>query len=728
MKYNIFFLFLGLLLSKAAVAQTPYPYIKVDQFGYLPNAQKIAVLSNPQQGYNSNFTYTFGDTLALCDANALGAVVFKAAPTPWNGGVTHTQSGDKVAWFDFSAFTTPGLYYIRDLQNGIESYNFQIGNCAYKEPIKQALRALYYQRCGMDKAIPFAEAAWTDTHCHDGNLQDTDCRLHNNPIASTSKDLHGGWHDAGDYNKYVNFTFTTLTELLLAYQENPTVWSDDMEIPESGNQIPDLLDEVKWELDWLLRMQESDGGVLSVVGVKNYATASPPSADVAQRFYGPATTSASFTAASVFALGAIQFQAIGQTTYANTLKTAAIDAWTWANAHPNVTFYNSGTIASGENEVDTYNTFSRQMAAAVFLYKLTNIATYKTYVENNYTNMHLLQWTFAYPFEPTQQDVLLYYASLPTATASVANAIKTAYINSVKTNNADNLPAYLNKTDAYRAYMADNNYTWGNNEFKCHQGTIFSLMNTYNLDAANQTNYKDAAAGFLHYIHGVNPTGYAYMTNMLHHGYATNSISQVYHSWFTDGSALWDQAGISTYGPAPGFISAGANPSYTLDACCANNSCGSAAANALCNAAQVTPPLGQPIQKSYRDFNANWPQNSWTVTEVGIYVQAAYLRLASKYYQSSCISTEIATKKNAQLFELYPNPAKDILTLTMKEEYASDYSYFIQDLAGKTVLSANIHTNEKLTKISVEDLSSGVYILQVRLDNGNFSAMKFLKE
>ncbi|MFH7813321.1 hypothetical protein ACH0C8_15530, partial [Acetobacter lovaniensis] len=94
------------------------------------------------------------------------------------------------------------------------------------------------------------------------------------------------------------------------------------------------------------------------------------------------------------------------------------------------------------------------------------------------------------------------------ATPSVANAIKNTYTSSMKTNNADNLPALLNKTDAYRAYLSNQNYTWGSNTTKGHQGNMFNTMVVYNLDTVNKANYREAALGFINYFHGVNPTAY----------------------------------------------------------------------------------------------------------------------------------------------------------------------------------------------------------------------------
>jgi hypothetical protein len=469
-----------------------------------------------------------------------------------------------------------------------------------------------------------------------GSLQDKDCRLYSNTGTSTSKDLSGGWHDAGDYNKYTAFTLGALTDLLLAYQENPTIWTDDFDIPESGNGVPDILDEAKYELDWLLKMQQSDGSVLSIVGTANTASSSPPSSDAAQRVYGPATTNASFVTAAMCALAAIQFNAAGNMAYANTLQTAAINAYNWAVANPAVVFYNTGLIGAGEQEVGagSYDLFCRQLMAAVYLFKLTGNSSYKTFVEGNYLTVHLMAWGFAYPFETAQQDALLNYAACPGVSTSVKGNIINTYTASINTNNTDNLPSFLNNADAYRAYLSDQNYIWGSNMVKGHQGLMFTNMVRYNLVSGGSTNYINAASGYLHYLHGVNPTGFCYLTNMGAFG-AEKSVPEFYNSWFANGSPLWDRVGVSTYGPAPGYIPGGADGTYSTDACCVNNSCGSSANNSLCNPGLVTPPLGQPVQKAYKDFNAGWPQDSWEVSENGIYYQAAYIKLLSCFMDTS---------------------------------------------------------------------------------------------
>lgn len=700
---------------------TPVQNIKIDQFGYQQNAQKIAVISNPVVGYNNTSTFSPGATYQVRNWFT-DAVVYTSSLTAWNSGTTQAQSGDKVWWFDFTSFTTPGSYYIYDVSNNVGSYRFEIDDCVYNNVLKAAVRMFYYARCGSPKTAACATPSWSDAACHVGNLQDTDCRLYNNTSTVTAKNLSGGWHDAGDYNKYVNFTWSTLTDLLLAYEENPTVWPDNYNIPESGNGVPDLLDEIKYELDWLLKMQQPNGSVLSVVGGGG---ASPPSADNAQRKYGPANTSAALTCAGMFALAAMQFNAVGQSTYAATLQSAAVNAYTWAVANPSVTFNNSGLIAAGEQEISAYDLFAHKVCASVYLYALTGNATYKTFVDNNYMNVHLLLWNFAYPFEGPEQDALLYNTKTPGATTSVKTAILNAFSNSMYSGNADNLPAYTNKTDAYRAWLSDNNYTWNSNQTKSKQGSMFLSMNQYSLNTTNSANYQNAASGFVHYFHGVNPNNKTYLSNMSSLG-AENSVSQFYNGWFTNGSSLWDEVGVSTYGPPPGYIPGGPNPGYALDNCCPSG-CGSAANNALCNT-NVTPPMNQPIQKSYKDFNDDWPVTSWTISEAGIYTNAAYVRMLSKFCTAgSCsVTTGVKTKQNEPLvLTVYPQPAED--KIFVKINGAQNPRYEIYEISGKLIRECTVKVVDSCIEIDLQELSKGIYFLKIS-DSARSETRKIIKE
>ena len=194
----------------------------------------------------------------------------------WNEGLIDTMSGDKVWWFDFSALKTEGSYKVVDLENGAESFAFDIADDVYTPVLKTAFKTFYYQRAGFEKRAPYALAGYEDRASHLGAGQDSEARLFSaQDDASTARDLRGGWYDAGDYNKYTSWTANYIRTLLHSYIENPSVWTDDFGIPESGNGVPDILDEVKWGLDWLERMQNEDGSMLSVMSL---AEASPPSA------------------------------------------------------------------------------------------------------------------------------------------------------------------------------------------------------------------------------------------------------------------------------------------------------------------------------------------------------------------------------------------------------------------------------------------------------------------
>ncbi|MCB0516386.1 MAG: glycoside hydrolase family 9 protein [Chitinophagales bacterium] len=606
----------------------------IDQFGYRTGDQKIAIIRQAATGFDAPDSYTPAEFYAL-RRQSDGDTVYIHAKTYWESGAEHTQSGDYVCYFDFSNITTPDEYYIYDSENNIRSESFWINDDVYDEVMVEALRTFYYQRCGTAKTTPYAPSQWTDAACHVGAGQDYAALDMSNPIPSTAKDVSGGWHDAGDYNKYVPFAYNAVHHLLLAYEQNSYIFGDNNNIPESGNGVPDILDEVKWELDWLLKMQNTgggsnDGGVHIKVSVSNFQAASPPSTDNAAHYYGPIHSASTRTTCSMLAHAAVVFATIpGMSNYADTLRNRAIRAWNWTVAHPTTPIYNNAGFQSANPDFATWSTTDHdywhqaiKTCAAVYLFAATGNTTYKTYFDNNYTALHSYAWTYWYPFEPIFNETMLYYCALSGATTTVKNNIQNNCVSSVSTNNSDLLPAFLNNTDAYRAYLKDDDYTWGSNTFKSQAAHLFQNMNYYYLNPANYNNYQNAAAGFLHYFHGVNPQGYAFLSNMDEFG-AEKSVNEIYHSWFGDGTDF-DNAQTSLYGPPPGFMPVGVNKNYAPDAAFY-----SAPYNGT--AADLTPPLNQPIQKSYRDFNTNWPQNSWLVSEVGIYTQAAYIKLLSHF-------------------------------------------------------------------------------------------------
>jgi hypothetical protein len=586
--------------------------IAIDQFGYLPGMKKVAVVSDPQVGFNQTESYTPGGKFEIrgWDDNRL---IFTASPTSWNNGAVHDQSGDKVWWFDFSTVSCEGQYYIYDPANDRRSYAFKIGRDVYKDVLKTAMRVFFYQRCGQDKFPPYTDLKWSDAASHLQDRQSRSVSAQND--ASTARDLSGGWHDAGDYNKYTTFTTDVIQDLLFAYERNPGLWGDDFGIPESGDGVPDVLNEIKWELDWLLKMRNGDGSVLSKVSVTQFQAASPPSADFTPRYYGAASASATLSAAISFSHASRVFAAM-MPDYAATLRDAAVKAWNWAQSNPNVIFTNAG-FASANPEVDNYTRGVYRLAAAIYLYALTGEAKYRDFVEANFNSAHALQWNYWYSFEPMTQEALLYYTKLPGVKDSTVSAIYTSKQNSM--NGGEFLSAVNNATDAYRAYMKTGDYTWGNNRNKSHVGLIFITHAIYGIDEAKAGAYRTAGADYLHYLHGVNPLGMTYLTNMYGFG-ARKSANEMYHSWFGDGT-VWDDAKTSPNGPAPGYLTGGANGTYVPDA--------------AYNGPVISPPQGQPVQKAYKDWNTSWPENSWQITEPAIYYQAAYVNLLATVINQS---------------------------------------------------------------------------------------------
>lgn len=609
------------------------PFVVLDQFGYLPGAEKVAVLRDPQVGFDGDQKFSPGAEYAVVDA-ATGAEVFVGSPTQWNGGSVDDSSGDRAAWFDFSAVTQPGEYFVLDTDNGARSPTFRIGADVYEEVLRAAVRTFYYQRAGTPKVAEYAGEGWMDAASHIGPLQDANARrwgAADDP--ETERDLSGGWYDAGDYNRYTSWAASSVITLLRAYVEAPAAFTDDVGVPESGNGVPDLVDEVRWGMEWLEKMQNPDGSMLSVLGVDH---ASPPSAATGPSRYGDPSTSATHSAAAAFAYGSIVLRSLAPLDeslerYADTLLDRAELAWQWAEANPDVLFFNNdlsaGTqgLAAGQQETDDYGRLSRRFQAAVYLYDATARARYRTVVDDTYQNLHLLEWGYAYPFEPDQQDALLHYAALPSATAAVADAIRDTYATSM--DSPENGGAVTQAVDPYRAPITE--YTWGSNATKARQGALFWNLHTYDVPSEASSEVSEAAAGYLHYLHGTNPLGLVYLTNMGPLG-AESSANELYHSWFADGSPSWDRVGESTFGPPPGFVTGGPNPGYEPDVCCPSDCAGG---DSGCPVGPDEPPQGQPAQKSYLDFNDGWPANSWSVTENSNGYQAAYIRLLSKYVQ-----------------------------------------------------------------------------------------------
>ncbi|MEW4925524.1 glycoside hydrolase family 9 protein [Algibacter sp. 2305UL17-15] len=691
-----YFPYIIILFSLKTLAQTVSKYIVVDQFGYRTASEKIAVIRDPLTGFDASESFFPSNTYALVDATS-NTQVFTANLTSFKSGTEDTSSGDRTWWFDFSSYEVSGTYYVLDINQNLKSFDFVINDNVYEDVLKHAVRTFFYQRAGFAKDAQYAGAKWADGASHLDALQDTQCRKFDTPNdASSERDLSGGWYDAGDYNKYTPWTCAYIIDMISAYNQNPNAWGDDYNLPYSGNGTPDIIDEIKWGLDHLLKLQEPDGSLISVVSLSG---ASPPSSATGQSLYGGVNTTSTLAAATAYAYGSKLFAELGNTSYGNTLQQSALDAWTWAEANPNVIWennsvaYNSVGIGAGQQETDAYGRFAHKMRAAIHLFGLTGDAVYKIVIDNNYQDIHLMLWNFAYPFEQENQEALLYYASLPNATSSVASDIKSTYATAM--NSTNNFTAFNNEEDPYMAHL--DAYVWGSNGTKNRKGLMFTDYVNYTINPANNADALRAAERYIHYIHGVNPLNLCYLSNMYDYG-AENSVDEFYHAWFADGTD-WDNVLNDLYGPAPGYLVGGPNPNYNWDVCCPSGCSGF-----VCDITQRDRIMNQPKQKSYDQFNTSWPMNSWEVTENSCGYQMAYIKLLSQFVDVTGSLSVAEFNRNS--IEYYPNPFKN--EINFKAD--APFNFEVYTITGQILTSGSSEGELVLGKSLT---NPGIYFVEI---------------
>jgi len=702
------------LFAPFCLAQEFTDNIVIDQFGYRERAEKIAVVRVPQQGFGAPSAYTPGAEFQLIDEDS-GVPAHTGAPAAFRAGQTDAASGDKIWRFDFSNVSAPGRYYVLDKTNNLRSFSFNIADGVYNDALRAAVKMFYYQRAGTAKPAQYAGAEWADALCFE---QDKRTRLFSaKNDAATERDLSGGWFDAGDYNKYTKWTADYVAEMLLSFEENPGVFTDDFGIPESGNGVPDILDEAKWGLAWLLKAQNDDGSVLSVQGLAgdyNDGSGSPPSSVSAPSYYGPANATAAFGAVKAFAIAARVFGGRGEAAYAEQLKTAAVKAWNWGAAHPDSMFSNnvssngSTGLAAGNQEIidDEYTTGRKEnyAAAAWYLYELTGEDSLLSIVESNLVLFPLFAWSdFMDQYRHSSHMLYMRYLDNPNGSASlkadIRSKLRTAFAKSADFNGA--YPA-----DGYRAFIKD--YQWGSNGVKANYGLTFYKWGAVDPGA----DYRDIAEGYMHYIHGVNPLNTVYLTNMNRYG-ASRSLTTIYHTWFAEGTK-WSAISADNPGPAPGYMPGGPNSGFAWDNCC-NSDCGWEGNNARCHL--ITLPKGEPPAKMYIETNYGWPLNSWEITEPSNGYQLSYIRLLSKFASSES-GVSIISRRNvgAKVGVQRYRRIRGGVELSVKS--SADVRIF--SLNGAQIdrrgFTGGVH------RVSLKKLPKGVYIVRMSVDGERMAA------
>ncbi|MEZ5277689.1 MAG: glycoside hydrolase family 9 protein [Opitutaceae bacterium] len=577
------------------------PLIRVNQFGYLPDAVKVAVIADPQVGPDADLEFTAGATMQV-RRRGDDSVVFEGAPTAWKNGEVHQQSGDRGWWFNFTAVDETGEFYLWDVDREVGSYGFEISETVFNRVLDTAVRVFFYQRLAFAKEAALAGPDWADgpAFIHPG--QDTEARSYLDPDnPETARDLRGGWMDAGDYNKYVTFATSPIHQLLSAYEENPGVFRDDTRIPESGNGIADLLDEVRFEMEWLTRMQEADGGVILKMGAINHDSSTPPSADENRRYYVPPCSSAAIAAAGMYAHAALVFREVsGWQSFAAELEARAERAWDWYFANPRSENCDDGTVKAGDADWSFFRQDEGAVVAAMYLHQVTGKETYGEYVRNHYMDVDPFAEGAYFVYHGVAADAFLHYTGSALAPSAMTASIRERVEKLGRSD--DPIICWDGESDLYRAHMPDDQYHWGSNNVRSNIGNASLSLQFHGFAAANRDLQRTRAAGILDSLCGVNPMGLVYLTNMGSFG-AEKSAVRIYHSWFSHGSGL-------EANPAPGYVPGGPNKNY---------------------GGSREGIRGNPPQKAYLDFNDGWPENSWEITEPAIYYQSAFVKLISKF-------------------------------------------------------------------------------------------------
>lgn len=226
------------LLAIGVFAQNTPQSIRLNSLGFLPEQKKEATV-----------------TPACVSFVIKDAITNKTVYTgKTSDAIFQDDVNQNVCFADFSAFTKPGEYFI-ELPNGNKSAIFPINENVYAEPFKTSIRAFYLWRCGTEVHGVHNGDVCSHAACHlDDGYEDYIGRR------GVKRDGTGGWHDAGDYGKYIVNTGITMGVLFTAWENfGPKIEKISLDIPNTADNMPDFLKELKWEMDWVLKMQYPDG-------------------------------------------------------------------------------------------------------------------------------------------------------------------------------------------------------------------------------------------------------------------------------------------------------------------------------------------------------------------------------------------------------------------------------------------------------------------------------------
>ena len=521
-----------------------FPAVHANQAGYIPHAAKIAIATNDAPS-------ALGWTLI----DAGGSVVAQGKTKVFGDD---SASGEHVHWADFSAYDQAGKGYQLRVGSDV-SFAFDIDSSAYRKLKYDALRYFYYNRSGVAITLPFAvDFKWTRPP---GHLSDA-------MVSCIGKscgyrlDVTGGWYDAGDHGKYVvngglsAWTLLNLYERTLYLGSSLDEFADDkLMIPESGNGVNDLLDEARWEVEFILKMQVPEGQPKAgMVHHKIHDTSwtmlgTTPPTETDTRYLHAPSTAATLNLVAVAAQSARIWRQIDPPFAARCLL-AAKRGWNAASGFPAV--YASSFDKEGGGPYDDKEVSDEFYWAAAELYVTTGLPGLLKYlrasehflkVPKQVGHERIKQFT-AWTWQATGALGSVSLAVVPGVLgidelASVRGAIVAA---------ADEYAAELEK-QGYRVPFrpgTDGKYPWGSNSFVANNAIVLALAH----DFTKRSRYLDGVVQSLDYLLGKSPNGISYVT-----GYDEYAFENPHHRhWAHMRSPRIPR-------PPPGALSGGPNSS-----------------------------------------------------------------------------------------------------------------------------------------------------------------------
>jgi endoglucanase len=480
------------LVSLAALSTVPppapTPAIRLDQVGYRPGDPKLAVVAAENaKGPFAVVSLTSGETVFR---GALGAAV------------TDADSGDLVRPADFSSLDAPGEYAL-EIEGVGRSWPFRIDPNVYRRAYYLAMRSYYGQRCGTRVDLGPEFPGYAHPACHlEGAFHESSGKT--GPHASQK-----GWHDAGDYGRYVvNSGLSTGTLLWTWELFGKRLGTIGLDIPESRDRTPDLLDEVRWNLDWMLSMQDEDGGVWQKQTSVQFAKFVMPESDTAPSVVigtGSAPFKSSCATADLAAVSAIASRAFApfDGAYATRTLDAARKAWRWLEQFPDVPFKNPAGVATGE--YGDARCGDERFWAAAELWRTTHEPSFEQFVLAHEAEFMPSVRAVGPPSWSSVAPLGLWaYAMDDKARADMKTEIRSQMVAA-----AD---AVVSRTESngYRVSLARTDYIWGSN------GVVgnYALQLLVTNQLAPQRAYMDAALDNLHYVLGRNTFSLSFVTGL----------------------------------------------------------------------------------------------------------------------------------------------------------------------------------------------------------------------